>query len=75
MSAYWHENTASEAGKHAIHLWNKNRNLILDLDKLKLPDDIHKRNKYIITYCDLRINSYVLIYRAIQENDTTYNAG
>jgi len=44
------------------------------MDKLDLPKEIHKRNKSIIAYCDLRIKSYELIYRYIEEDNSAYKS-
>lgn len=47
--------------------------LITELDKLDLPDEIHKRDRKLIKYCDLRMASYELIYKSIAENTNSYN--
>ena len=33
---------------------------------------LHAKNKKLIQYCDLRIKSYELIYKAIAENTENY---
>ena len=56
-----------------IYNWNESENLISSLDKLNLPAEIHKRNKKLLAYCDLRIKSYQLIYKSLEENTNIYN--
>jgi rhomboid protease GluP len=53
--------------------WDKDKNLMIKLDKLNLPDEIHKRNKKLIAYCDFRIASYKLIYKSIDEDTRIYD--
>ena len=55
-----------------LYYWNQDIELINDLDKLDLPDEIHKRDKMLVDYCTLRIRSYNLIYKAIDENSNNY---
>ena len=56
-----------------IHNWNESENLITNLDKLNLPEEIHKRDKKLLAYCDLRIKTYQLIYKSVDENTNMYN--
>ena len=49
-----------------IYYWNENINLINEVDKLNLHDEIHQRNSKIKLYCELRIKSFQLIYKAIR---------
>lgn len=55
-----------------IYYWNENINLINEVDKLNLPEEIHQRNSKIKLYCELRIKSFQLIYKAISENTDKY---
>lgn len=55
-----------------IYYWNENINLINEVDKLNLPDEIHERNGKIKTYCELRIKSFELLYKSISENTDKY---
>ena len=68
------EEYLAELKNRGLHLWNKDRDLMLEMDKLDLPKEIHKRNKSIIAYCDLRIKSYELIYRYIEEDNSAYKS-
>jgi rhomboid protease GluP len=55
-----------------IYYWNENINLINEVDKLSLPEEIHRRNSRIKTYCELRIKSFELLYKAVSENTDKY---
>nr|MBP9794031.1 hypothetical protein [Flavobacterium sp.] len=56
-----------------IYYWNQNIDLINEVDKLNLPDDIHKKNSKIKLYCELRIKSFQLIYKAVSEETNKYD--
>ena len=47
--------------------------MIAGLNKMNLPKGIHTRNKMLLEYCDLRIESLELIYKSISENTGNYN--
>lgn len=55
-----------------IYYWNENINLIDEVDKLNLPEEVHQRNAKIKLYCELRIKSYQLLYKAVSENTDKY---
>lgn len=57
-----------------IYYWNENINLINELDKLNLPDEIHYRNSRIKTYCELRIKSFELLYKTVSDSTDIYKA-
>ena len=52
--------------------WQKSLNIIEGLDKLNLPPVFHERNVMLKKYCELRIKSYDLAYKAIAENTAQY---
>lgn len=52
--------------------WNENLQIINDLDKLELPAEIKDRDLKLKRYCQLRIKSYELIYKAVSENNNQY---
>ena len=66
------EELLSEIKDRGLYYWNENIKLITNLDKLNLPDEIHDRNKKILHYCDLRVKSYKLIYKAVDEDTEKY---
>lgn len=53
--------------------WKASIALLSDLEKLKLPEVIHDRNKKLIDYCNLRIKVYKLMYKGTEENSSAYN--
>jgi len=61
-----------EIKDRGLYYWNQDIELINGLDKLDLPDILHKRDKMLVNYCNLRIKSYNLIYKAIDENSGNY---
>lgn len=63
----------SEIRNNGLYHWEEDKNLLIKLDKLDLPSEIHKRNKTLIAYCDLRIASYKLIYKSIDEETRIYD--
>lgn len=56
-----------------IPYWNDNFKLITELEKLNIPDQYHQTNKQLLKYCNLRIKSYNLFYKATEENTEVYN--
>lgn len=52
--------------------WQKSLKIINELDKLNLPEVFHERNVMLKKYCELRIKSYDLAYKAIAENTERY---
>ncbi|BAU53443.1 rhomboid family intramembrane serine protease [Mucilaginibacter gotjawali] len=61
-----------EIKDRGLYYWNQDIELINSIDKLDLPDALHKRDKILVNYCNLRIKSYNLIYKAINENSNSY---
>jgi len=55
-----------------IYYWNENINLINEVDKLQLPDEIHERNAKIKVYCELRIKLFELLYKTVAEGTDKY---
>ena len=66
------EDLLYEIKDRGIYYWNENINLINEADKLSLPDEIHQRNIKIKKYCELRIESYRLLYKAVSEETDKY---
>ena len=55
-----------------IYYWNENIQLIDSFKELNLPLEIRIKNRLLIEYCELRIKSYQLLYRAIDEETDKY---
>jgi rhomboid protease GluP len=61
-----------EMKDRGLYYWNQNIELLNGLEKQNLPDGLHERDKMLLDYCKLRIKSYNLIYKAIDENTSKY---
>lgn len=61
-----------ELKDRGIYFWNENIKLIDSFKNLELPLEIRTRNELLRDYCELRIKSYELIYKAISENTNQY---
>ena len=61
-----------EIKDRGLYYWNEDITLLRDIDKLDLPDMLHQRDAALIRYCKLRIKSYDLFYKAIDENSHNY---
>lgn len=57
-----------------LNYWNQNLQLIKSFENLKLPPPAVKRNALLKQYCELRIQSYELMYRAIAEESDQFDA-
>lgn len=67
------ENVLAEIKDRGLYYWNENVQLLTELNKLKLPDVLHIRNEKLLRYCNLRIKSYQILYKAIEEDSDRYN--
>jgi len=65
----------NEIDKNGIQIWSKCLKLISSFQQLDLPDQIKKRNELLIDYSKLRIKSYELLYKSIEEDTNAYDAG
>jgi rhomboid protease GluP len=57
-----------------IYYWNENIKLIDSFKDLDLPLEIRARNILLKEYCELRIKSYELLYKAISEDTDQYKS-
>lgn len=57
-----------------IYYWNESIKLLRSLDKLNLPSQLYYKNGKAIQYCELRIKTYELLYKAIDENTEKYKS-
>ena len=55
-----------------IYYWNENLKLVESLNDLDLPQLIIERNAKLKEYCELRVKSYELYYKAISEDTDKY---
>lgn len=61
-----------ELKDRGIYYWKENIKLIESLEALDLPLTIKERNRKLKQYCELRIKSFELIYKAIHEDTDRY---
>jgi rhomboid protease GluP len=61
-----------EIKNRGIYYWNENIMMLKEIEKLKLPSPIIERNQKLLQYCQLRIKSLELSYKAIEENSPMY---
>jgi len=66
------EKMLGEIKSRGLYYWNENINLVSELDKLNLNDRLHYQNKLLIQYCDLRVKSYELWYKTVEEDTDIY---
>jgi rhomboid protease GluP len=66
------EKLLTEIKERGLYYWNENLKLMNEVDALNLPEPIHDKNKKLISYCNLRIKSYELIYKAVDEDTDRY---
>lgn len=66
------EKLAATLKEEGIPGWKEGLALINSFDKLKLPAAIVKRNQILKEYCTLRIKSYELMLKALNENSDVY---
>jgi rhomboid protease GluP len=55
-----------------IYYWNENIKLIDSFKEMELPLEIRTRNRLLKEYCELRIKSYELLFKAISEDTDQY---
>ena len=63
---------AYELKYEGVQIWDEEIKLINEAEKLDIPNKFHQRNKTLKQYCLLRIKSYNLIYKFIDENTYKY---
>lgn len=66
------ERILSEIKDRGLYYWNENIKLIDSFKDLDLPFPIRARNSKLKEYCELRVKSYELIYKAIDEGTDKY---
>jgi len=56
-----------------LNYWNENLALVKSFKQLHLPEHLVKRNVLLKEYCELRIQSYELMYRATAEDSHRFD--
>ena len=62
-----------ELKDRGIYYWYENMKLIDSFSEMELPLEIRTRNRLLKEYCELRIKSYELLYKAIYNNTDQYD--
>jgi len=60
--------------EQGITNWQQAIIVVRDADQLNIPESLHERNQKLIEYCELRIKSYELLYKAVEEESDDYQA-
>lgn len=60
--------------KNGIGYWNEDIKILERLDKLDVPEQLKTRDKKLKQYLDLRIKSFAIMYKAVDENTDKYAA-
>lgn len=60
----------SELKDRGLYYWNENIQLINSADSLDLPEPYKIHDNMLKKYCQLRINSYNLLYKQLQDSTT-----
>ncbi len=68
------EEILNEIKDRGIYYWKENIKLIDSFKDLDLPLEFRTRNSHLKEYCELRIKSYELLYRAISEDTDKYKS-
>lgn len=66
------EKLLSEIKDKGLFYWRENLKLIDSFKELDLPLEIRERNLKLREYCELRIKSYELIYKTVDEDTDMY---
>lgn len=64
----------SELKDRGLYYWNENIQIINSADSLDLPEPYKIHNNMLKKYCLLRINSYNLLYKQLQDSTTVKQA-
>ncbi|MGN6533152.1 MAG: rhomboid family intramembrane serine protease [Ginsengibacter sp.] len=66
------EKILAELKNNGINGWNENIKLLNNVEKLNLPSAIHQRNQKLLFYCNLRLKTYNLLYKTIDQDTDEY---
>jgi rhomboid protease GluP len=61
-----------EIEEKGIASWKEGMKLINETEKLNIPEELREKNKKLLEYCQLRVESYELLYKAIKEDTDQY---
>lgn len=66
------EELLTEIKSRGLFYWTEIINLLDEVDKLNIPEALHEKNHRLREYCELRIKSYQLLYKTIEEGTDQY---
>ena len=66
------EDRLYEINERGVYYWEENLKVLNNLEKVSLPEEIEARNKELKRYCNLRIECYLLMGKAISEETVKY---
>jgi rhomboid protease GluP len=61
-----------EINEVGIPSWEEGMKLINETEKLDIPETLRERNRKLLRYCQVRIDSYEMLYKAISEDTDKY---
>jgi rhomboid protease GluP len=61
-----------EINEISIPSWKEGVKLINETEKLDIPETLRERNRSLLEYCQIRIESYETLYKAINEDTDKY---
>jgi rhomboid protease GluP len=61
-----------EINEISIPSWKEGVKLINETQKLDIPETLRERNRSLLEYCQIRIESYETLYKAISEDTDKY---
>jgi len=64
----------AEINNRGLTYWNQDLKLVQSFEDLNLPPVLKTQNQLLKAYCELRIKSYKLLYKAISENTNQYQS-
>ena len=66
------EDILYDINDRGIYYWEENLKILSNLKKVSLPEEIERRNAKLEKYCNLRINSYLLLSKGVAEDTNKY---
>jgi len=62
-----------EIEERGFYYWNELISLLNEVELLNLPEPLHEKNKMLLKYCRLRIKTFELYHKAIEEETRRYD--
>lgn len=68
------ENLLYELTERGVYYWNEAKQVLAEIEKLDIPEELKQKNMSLQRYCDLRIKVYELTHRAISNDTDEFNS-